>query len=354
MISTFILLASFSNNHMLPIETLTLPPKYSIKVVAQADNVRQLALAPDGTLFAGSRSKGSVYAFIDQDKDGVYEQTITLAHHLNMPSGIAFSGNDLYVAEVSRILKFSQVLPLTPNVKLAPETYFDKLPNKRHHGWKYLKFGPDQSLYFNIGAPCNTCLSESPYASIAKLDTQKRLSIVAKGVRNSVGFAWDPKTEHLWFTDNGRDYLGDDIPSDELNRVDKTGLHFGFPFMHGNNIPDSTFSPPEDGKYTLPAYLLGAHVAPLGMTFIHQEPSSKQQSLLIAEHGSWNRSQKVGYRIVKLQIEGGKVTSNQPFISGWLKGEKHWGRPNDIIEDRDGSLLISDDFAGVIYRVSMQ
>lgn len=367
MISALPLLLAFTTDKILPLDALTLPHGYKIEVVAQAPNVRQLALAEDGTLFGGSRQEGNVYGFIDHNKDGIYENTIIIANNLNMPSGIAVKGNDLYVAEVSRILKYKKILPLkgpaSPNSYKA-ETYYSGLPKKRHHGWKYLKFGPKENMYFNIGAPCNTCMPALPFASIAKLDADKKLTLVAEGVRNSVGFAWHPKTHQLWFTENGRDYLGDDKPSDELNRISSPKQHFGFPFIHAHGIPDPQYSDPtrKPDQFTEPTYALGAHVAPLGMTFINQtiegtpnfNPEADEQTLLIAEHGSWNRSKKVGYRVVKLKIKDNKVIQHENFITGWLQGEKHWGRPNDIIQDTDGSLLISDDYAGVIYRVSKQ
>ncbi|MDO6514088.1 sorbosone dehydrogenase family protein [Neptuniibacter sp. 2_MG-2023] len=357
MITPLSILISFSGISELPLETLTLPPSYKIEVVAKAPNVRQLALAKDGTLFAGSRRAGNLYGFIDQDKDGIYEQTLILATELNMPSGIAVKGNDLYVAEVSRILRYKEVLPLKPSSTPTPEIYYDKLPDKTHHGWKYLKFGPDEALYFNIGAPCNICLPEQPFATIMKLDNHKNTTLIAQGVRNSVGFAWNPLNQQLWFTENGRDHLGDDQPSDELNHVTDNGEHFGYPFFHAQGLADpkygkKQYTDQQPLSYTPAAYKLGAHVAPLGMTFSVNASTEAQQTLYIAEHGSWNRSQKVGYRVVELQIKNNKVISHKPFISGWLKNEKYWGRPNDIIETPEGSLLISDDHAGVIYRLS--
>ena len=338
---------------------LTLPEGLKIEVVAQADNARQLALSADGkVLFAGSRKVGRVYLLEDKDNNGSFESSTVLAEHLNMPSGVALRGSDLYVAEVHRILRFKNILPLNKTLPKA-EVYFDQLPNKRHHGWKYLKVGPDGALYFNIGAPCNVCLSDSPFASIVRLDTQQKLSMIAQGVRNSVGLAWNPLTKNLWFTENGRDYLGDDQPSDELNTLSKPNQHFGYPYIHANNVEDPRFfAQREATDYQPPEYLLGAHVAPLGMTFYTPPKHTpaleglNEHSLIIAEHGSWNRSNKVGYRLVKLQIEEGKVLDHQPFITGWLEGERHWGRPNDVIVDPNGHLLISDDYAGVIYRVS--
>ncbi|MCP4597989.1 MAG: sorbosone dehydrogenase family protein [Neptuniibacter sp.] len=359
-----LLMAFFNQANGLELEQLQLPDGLKIEVVATAPNVRQLALAQDGTLFAGSRRAGNVYAFIDKDKDGKYEETIEIASGLNLPSGVAVEGNDLYVAEVQRILRYKNILPLKQNIGSQnsqknlpePEIYFDELPDKRHHGWKYLKFGPDGALYFNIGAPCNICLPEEPFATLVRLDQQKNLSIIASGVRNSVGFTWHPTTEKIWFTDNGRDFLGDNQPSDELNRLEEYGQHFGYPFIHASGVKDPTFGGQAFGNYQLPAYDLGAHVAPLGLTFYTDNnlPGADENTLFIAEHGSWNRSSKVGYRVVKLQIRDGKVIDHQPFIEGWLQGEDHWGRPNDVIVAEDGSLLVSDDYADVIYRISAE
>ena len=357
MTSLLAVLISASGTTDLPLDTLTLPPSYRIEVVAKAPNVRQLALGKDGTLFAGSRRAGKVYGFIDKNNDGIYEQTVVIANKLNMPSGIAIKGNDLYVAEISRILRYKNILPLVPYLLPNPEVYYDALPDSTYHGWKYLKFGPDGALYFNIGAPCNICLPKPPFASLMKLDSDKQITSVANGVRNSVGFAWHPKSQQLWFTDNGRDHLGDYLPSDELNHVEREGEHFGYPFFHAQGLPDPHYGSAQYANkhkysYKPATYKLGAHVAPLGMTFSTHSPNAHQHTLYIAEHGSWNSSQKVGYRVVALEIKDNKVVSHKPFVSGWLNNENHWGRPNDIIEDNDGSLLISDDYAGVIYRLS--
>lgn len=355
MISFLLSLSMFSAPVEVDLSLLELPDGHKIEVVAQAQNVRQLAQSYDGTLFAGSRRAGNVYALVDKNRDGNYESTILISSGLNMPSGVAVKGNDLYVAEVERILVFKNILPLDEN-NLPPATvYFDRLPNKRHHGWKYLKFGPDGLLYFNIGAPCNICLPEHPFATLVRLTETKRLEVIASGVRNSVGFTWNPNSKKMWFTDNGRDHLGDDLPSDELNRIDTLKQHFGYPYMHANNVNDPIYGK-QGNNITVspPAYELGAHVAPLGLTFYtgNTMPESNTNTLYVAEHGSWNRSEKSGYRIVKLQIENGEVVSHQPFIQGWMRNEEYWGRPNDIIVDQDGSLLISDDYAGVVYRIS--
>ncbi len=343
----------------LPLHLLQLPEGMQVSVAAEVPNARQMALAADGTLFVGTRRDGRVFVLQDLNQDGVFEQRTELARGLNLPSGIAISGNDLYVAEVQRIWRYPNLLPYHGQTVTA-ELYFDQLPDKSAHGWKYLTVGPDQALYFGIGAPCNICLSDDPrFASLVRLGQDKTLSIVAHGVRNSVGLAWHPETKQLWFTDNGRDWLGDDLPSCELNVVTQPGQHFGFPYVHADNLPDPEFGAKASGSYQTPAYLLGPHKAPLGLSFYTPAadartplPGLNSNSLLIAEHGSWNRSQKIGYQVVQVQTEGSKIQNHRVLISGWLQGETAWGRPNDIEVEPNGHLLISDDMAGVIYRIT--
>ncbi|MDO6562338.1 PQQ-dependent sugar dehydrogenase [Amphritea sp. 1_MG-2023] len=337
-----------------PIDRLKLPQGYQLTVAAAASNARQMALGEPGTLFVGSRRAGQVYRLRDTDGDGVYEQRDVLLRGLNMPSGIAYRDGDLYIAAVKQILRLNNADRVTPPAANT-ELITDRLPNISHHGWKYLKLGPEGELYFNLGAPCNSCLSDDPrFATLMKINLNtKTQTIVAHGVRNSVGFAWHPKTDELWFSDNGRDHLGDDQPDDELNRLSQPGQHFGYPFIHAGDIPDpKLYQQQAFSAFESPVLKLGAHVAPLGMTFYHgdQFPETDQSSLFIAQHGSWNRSRKVGYRVIKVDTS---VTppSQEVFIDGWLNGERAWGRPVDILTDRDGSLLISDDRAGLIYRV---
>ena len=330
--------------------------RLQVEQVATVANARQMALAPDGTLFVGTFRAGRVWALRDLDKDGEYEQRYLLAKGLNMPTGIAFHQGDLYIAAVSQILRLPGILNRLSQPP-APQPLPVSLPEHNHHGWKYLRVGPDGQLYFNVGAPCNICLSQNPqYAALLRLPLAGgEPEVIAHGVRNSVGFDWDSDGA-LWFSDNGRDMMGDDRPDDELNRLDTPGQHFGYPFLHANNLKDPIFGnrAAELYRYTLPKALLGAHVAPLGIHFYRGSsvPGLNKQSLLVAEHGSWNRSSKVGYRIIKLQIEGTEVVSQQLLLDGWLQGQRYWGRPVDIIEDQNGHLLISDDHAGAIYRLS--
>lgn len=335
---------------------LKLPPGFQISIYApDAPNARQLALAPGGTLFAGTRQDGRVFALVDRDGDGVAETQHVIARDLNMPSGVAFRDGALYVAEVHRILRYDEIENRLADPPKPVVVYAD-LPDARHHGWKFIGFSPSGELFIPVGAPCNICDPEPPFASILYLPAAGGPARVwARGVRNSVGFDWHPETGELWFGDNGRDWLGDDAPADELNHAPRAGLHFGYPHVHGGEQVD-----PELGAghaaadFTSPALRLGAHVAPVGMEFYRGEqfPAAYRNALFVAEHGSWNRSRKSGYRVMVAHIDGdGRVTRYEPFITGWLAGEDHWGRPQDFATLPDGSLLISDDDRGVVYRV---
>lgn len=354
----FMPLSPVSQATDLPLEQLQLPADYQIEVAARVDNARQLALAGKShgqrILFVGSRRAGKVVALKDSNRDGRYDQQYLIARGLDLPSGVTVRGQDLYVAALDKIWRYPNIVSRLENPP-KPELVTDNLPDDTHHGWKYLRFGPDGWLYLNIGAPCNICLSRDPrFASIIRLNPQTgEQQIVAAGVRNSVGFTWHPRDTSLWFTDNGRDHMGDDIPDDELNRLSQPGEHFGYPFIHANGIKDPRYGRQAQGPYTAPMLGLGAHVAPLGLSFYtgNQFPDATHNTLFIAEHGSWNRSLKVGYKVTRVDTRDGKVVGHQTFISGWLRGQRHWGRPVDVITDHDGSLLISDDYAGAIYRV---
>lgn len=340
---------------------IKLPQGFKIEVYAgQVENARSMTLTPSGTLFVGTRDKGSVYALRDEDGDMRAEKKYVLAEDLDMPNGVAFRDGDLYVAEVSRILRFKDIENNLANPP-KPEVVYDKYPTEKHHGWKYIAFGPDGKLYVPVGAPCNICNKENEneiFASITRINPDGTgLEVVQHGIRNTVGFAWQPGTDKLWFTENGRDEMGEDVPADELNCAPKNGMHFGYPFCHQGDVLD-----PEFGKarkcegFIAPAQKLGPHVAALGMEFYQgkQFPAEYQNQVLIAEHGSWNRKKKSGYRVMMVNIDGEKGTSYKPFIEGWLDVAKDeaWGRPVDLEHMPDGSLLVSDDFAGAIYRVS--
>jgi glucose/arabinose dehydrogenase len=348
----------------LPLETLILPKGFTIEVYAsQVKNARQMALGDQGTVFVGSRGAGLVHALVDKNADGKVDEVIQIAENLNMPSGLTFKNGDLYVAEVNRILKYTNIEQKLRS-SLKPEVVIADLPSETHHGWKYIDFGPDNWLYVPVGAPCNICetnggekFDDPIYASILKYNLKTGEKVwVAKGVRNSVGFDWHPVSKKMWFSDNGRDMMGDDIPPCEINRVETEGLHYGYPYFHGGKVRDPEFGGDKKSMdYVEPALDLGAHVAPLGIHFYQGKmfPSEYTNKLLVAEHGSWNRSKKSGYRVMMATLENNKVLSYEPFIEGWLQAEeKTWGRPVALLSMPDGSVLISDDFANVIYRVT--
>jgi glucose/arabinose dehydrogenase len=336
---------------------ITLPPGFRITMyAADVPNARQMAVGPDGVVFVGSRSAGKVYAVVDRNGDGLADQVHVLASGLNQPSGVAFRDGALYVAAVNRILKFRDVVQNLER-PAKPEVVSEAFPSDAHHGWKFIAFGPDGRLYVPVGAPCNVCSPPGPlHATITRLDIGGgRPEVVAHGVRNSVGFDFQPGTGELWFTDNGRDMMGDDEPPDELNRLARPGEHFGFPFCHGNDLRDPEHNAGRAcGGFTPPVRLLGPHVAALGMRFYtgRMFPEQYRGGIFIAEHGSWNRSTPIGYRVTFVRVEGGRATSYEPFASGWLSGAIASGRPADVLVLSDGSLLVSDDKAGRIYRIS--
>lgn len=346
-------------NSSLYLDKLQLPDGFKVEVFAEKIvNARSMALSPSGTLYVGTRDEGSVYALKDKDGDYKVDEKHTIAEALNMPNGVAFRENDLYVAEVNRILKFENI-EKNLNAPPGPKIINDNYPTETHHGWKYIAFGPDGKLYVPVGAPCNICESEDEvFATITRINPDgTNREIVHQGVRNTVGFTWHPVTGKLWFTDNGRDWLGDDLPGCELNFAPGDQMHFGYPYCHQGDLSDPEFGdkfPCEN--FTPPAQVLGPHVAPLGIEFYtgKQFPASFRNQLLIAEHGSWNRSKKSGYRIMLVKMEGDEPVSYEPFVEGWLleDDDDAWGRPVDMELLPDGSLLVSDDFADVIYRIS--
>lgn len=342
--------------HEAVLKQLHLPYGFSISIYADnVPNARQMALGEQGAVYVGTRD-GQVYAVRDQDGDGVAEQKYTVATDLYMPNGVAYKFGALYVAEVNRIIRFDEIdsqLAAPPK----PVVVFDKLPSDKHHGWKYLRFGPDGKLYSSVGAPCNSCNPDkSIYTSLFRLNADgSGFEILARGIRNTVGFDWEPHTRHLFFNDNGRDNLGDDVPPDELNQWTGNNVHYGFPYCHAGNIPD----PQQAGdkkcfQFTAPLWRYKAHIAPLGMRFYtgQQFPEQYFRQLFVAQHGSWNRSKPQGYQVVQIKFSEGSPIAEQAFVSGWLtpQGEV-LGRPVDILQMPNGSLLISDDKLGVIYKV---
>ncbi|MDX1405209.1 MAG: sorbosone dehydrogenase family protein [Woeseiaceae bacterium] len=337
----------------LDLSEIRLPPGFTIEVWSdEVPNARSLALGANGTVFVATRRDGRVYALLPQGSGK--PAVVTLANNLTMPNGVAFHDGALYVAENHRITRYPGIEQSLPEVP-EPELVTDKLTTDRHHGWRYIDFGPDGKLYIALGAPCNVCEREG-YANISRMNPDgSGLEVVAYGVRNSVGFTWHPETGDLWFTDNGRDMLGDDVPPGELNHVRRDGLHFGFPYCHGGDIQDPEFGDRGDcADFEPPAQKLGPHVAPLGVLFYDGDmfPEEYRGQAFIAEHGSWNRSQKIGYRVSLVRMQGGRAVGYEVFADGWLDNEQVSGRPVDLLVQPDGSMLLSDDLNGVIYRIA--
>ncbi|WP_216819753.1 sorbosone dehydrogenase family protein [Zoogloea sp. LCSB751] len=347
------------------VDTLRLPPGFRVEVLTdQVPNARGMTLGDfadgRGVVYVGSRNAGKVYG-VEIDK-GRAKRVHTLASGLEQPVGVAYRDGSLFVSAVSRIVALDGIgrrLDKPP----VPRELNVRFPTETHHGWKFIAFGPDGWLYVPVGAPCNICEpDERRYANIQRLRPDgSGAEVVARGVRNTVGFDWNPVDGSLWFTDNGRDMLGDELPSDELNRVAKSGEHFGYPYCHQGDIADPEFGAKRACReFTPPVAKLGAHVAALGMRFYTGQmfPAAYRNSIFIAEHGSWNRSRKSGYRIVRVEVDkAGKALRQEVFAEGWLQvdaggQEQVWGRPADVLVLPDGSLLISDDQAGAIYRVS--
>ncbi len=352
-----VLFCTTASAQELQLGEIKLPPGFQISLYTNnVPNARSMALSPNGTLFVGSRTKGSVYAIVDRDHDSKADEVITLEQWLNMPNGVAFRNGSLYVAEVNRVLRYDDI---EARLKSPPMPFVvnDSFPSDEHHGWKFIRFGPDGRLYVPVGAPCNVCeRDDERYASIMRMNPDGTgLEVYAHGVRNTVGFDWHPRTKELWFTDNGRDWLGDDLPPDELNRAPQKGLHFGFPYCHGKNVADPEFGRKRKcGEFVLPEMELGPHVAALGMRFYTGSmfPPEYRNQIFVAEHGSWNRSEPIGYRITVVRLENNRAVSYEVFAEGWLQDNKAWGRPVDVLVMPDGALLVSDDRAGVIYRIT--
>ena len=333
---------------------IKLPPGFTIEIYAEVPEARSLAKGSDGVVFVSNRRKDSVYAIVPgpSGRNRVYE----IDSDLSTPNGIAYFDGDLYVAEISRVLVYRDI-----DSKIAkppsPEELNIELPSKSHHGWRYIGFGPDDKLYISIGAPCTIC-DEDGFARIIRMNPDGSDRWVwAEGIRNSVGFTWHPETDELWFTDNGRDMLGDDTPPGELNHAPEKGMHFGYPYCHGGEVSDPEFGAGTScDDYVAPAQKLDAHVAPLGVKFYTGSmfPEEYRGRVFMAEHGSWNRSKKVGYRISQVSLVDGETVDYQPFATGWLQGEETKGRPVDLLVLDDGSMLVSDDSNGVVYRISYE
>lgn len=353
----FALISTVCAAQDLPLNLLKLPPGFTISIFATpVPDARSLALGANNTVFVGSRPAGKVYAIVPDAQSPHGTRVLTIASGLNMPNGVAFKDGALYVAEIQRVLRFDDIenhLSDPPK----PVVIRGDLPTESHHGWHYIGFGPDGKLYISIGMPCNICLQKDPrFGTIMRMNADgSHFEVFVKGLRNSVGFDWHPLTQHLWLTDNGRDWMGDNLPPDKLNYAPIKDLNFGFPYVDGKNLPDPIYGKLQTATtITPPTYELPAHVAPLGMKFYNGNmfPADYKNQIFIAEHGSWNRSSKVGYQVVIAKLDGNQVSSVKPFITGWLQGQMAWGRPVDALIMPDGSLLLSDDYAGVIYRIT--
>lgn len=355
---TFLLLqAGPTGGGETPLDAIRLPPGFTIDYYAErVPGARSLASGPDGIVFVGTRGEGKVYALVDSDHDQAADRVITLAEGLLLPNGVACRNGSLYVAEVNRVLRYDDIagrLDDPPDPVVVSEAF----PATAVHGWKFIAFGPDGKLYVPVGAPCNACVPPSPgYAAINRMNPDgSGLELYATGVRNTVGFDWDPLTGDLWFTDNGRDFLGEDLPPDELNIAPVPGLDFGFPYCYGENVPDPGLNPGGSCAGYVPAALpLPAHVASLGMRFYTGDmfPDDYKNQVFIAEHGSWNRVVPTGYRVSLVSRGNGTPASYGIFAEGWLQGRSAWGRPVDVLVMPDGALLVSDDLAGAVYRIA--
>jgi len=338
-----------------PLERIKLPPGFSIEVYAEVPSARSLTLGDNGIVYVGTQRAGTVAALVPRPGGGRAE-VVQIAKGLNVPNGVAFRDGALYVAEINRILRYDGI---TARLRNPPEPVVvtDRFPTETHHGWKFIAFGPDGKLYVPVGAPCNVCEPDPDrYALISRINPDgSGYEVFARGVRNTVGFDWDPRTGEMWFDEHGRDMMGDDMPADELNHAPRAGLNFGFPYCHQGDTPDPEFGAKRPcSDFVPPALKLGGHVAPDGLRFYTGSmfPAEYRNRIFIAQHGSWNRSKKSGYRVMMVTLKDNKVERYDVFAEGWMRDEKAWGRPVDVLVMPDGALLISDDTGGVVYRVT--
>lgn len=339
------------------LERIQLPDGFRIDYYAKdVDNARSMALSESGILFVGTREQDKVYAIVDENKDGKADEVVVVASGLTMPNGVAVRNGSLYVAEVNRVIRFDNIEETFRN-KPKFEVVNDQFPSDAHHGWKYIAFGPDDKLYVPVGAPCNICKSEKPiYASITRMNPDgSDLEVYAEGVRNSVGFDWHPETKHLYFTDNGRDLMGDNTPPDELNRATEKGQHFGYPYCHAGETLDPEFGKNRKcSEFVAPVQKMLPHGGTLGMKFYTGTmfPKEYKNQIFVAQHGSWNRTEKIGYSLATVSLDADGKATHTPFAEGWLQGQEDWGRPVDVLLMPDGSMLVSDDKNDAIYRIT--
>jgi glucose/arabinose dehydrogenase len=338
----------------LPIAKLKAAPGFNIEVYAAGmTNAREMALGDKGTVFVGSRQVDKVYAIVN--KDGKREVKV-LASGLYRPNGVAFHDGTLYIAELSKISKIDHVEDVLDNPP-KPTVIYDNLPKDEAHGWKFIAVGPDNKLYVPVGQPGNNVLHDDAHGQIRRINLDgSGAEVVALGVRNTVGFDWNPETKQMYFTDNGRDWLSEDVPEDELNRVTKVGEDFGAPYCYQGNIPDPEFGWGHScSEFTPPVGLMGPHAASLGMRFYtgNMFPKADKNTIIVARHGSWNKTKKFGGDVIIVKLDkDGKVKSTEPLVTGFLENNSYVGRPVDVLQLKDGSVLISDDWNGAVYRVT--
>ena len=338
----------------LPLGDLKVPKGFKVEVYTSGiANARSMRMGDKGTLFVSNRILDKVWAVVD--RNGKRENKV-IASGLDRPNGLVFHKGTLYIAEGTKISKMENIEDNLDNPPKPVVIYSDFL-NHQSHGWKFMGLGPDNKLYVNVGSPCNICEPPETNGQLRRINLDGTgAEVVVRGVRNSVGFDWHPVSKELYFTDNGRDWLSEDLPNDELNRVTKQGQHFGFPYCHQGNFTDREMGWGRTcDEFEKPAALLGPHVAALGMRFYTGKmfPAEYQNGIFIARHGSWNKSKKLGGDIIYVSLnKDGSVKSFKPFLTGFLQNNGYVGRPVDVLVMKDGSLLVSDDHAGAIYRVS--
>ena len=343
----------------LPVEKLKVPAGFKVEVWAEgAPEARSLALGEKGTVFVSNRNLSNVYAIVE---NAGKREVKVLLKGLKAPNGLVFDKGTLYVAERNRITRFDDIESKLDNPGEGKVVIDNLDPNNAAgHFWKYMVMGPDGKLYFNIGSPQNITMPTYNEASILRVDPKTGImENFAQGVRNSVGMAFHPVSKDLWFTEHGRDWLGTDLPNDELNVAKKKGQHFGFPFCHQGDTLDPVYGQNRTcDEFSPPVLKLGAHIAPVGMKFYTGQmfPAEYKNSMIIAQHGSWNRDPKQGYNLIRVNLDAKGNATKHAFVDGFLENEKGdppmWGRPVDVLQMKDGSILFSDDYNGIIYRVS--